>query len=237
MEMKSKGNGKMTAILKLLVGAVFGGFIGYAVGDIATEGTSKIPPVISIAMMSVFGVAIIYYIWKRTRALAQTKDDEENVKGRRLGIALIYFRVMEIIIPSWFVCSVIAFYRTYTSEGNLLFVSVSIVVSTVCFIAITWLGSVMRKRYNALYPEQSVTYSQSMEMWAKNADEGQKQIVHEAGYKAYQYTNMTLACAWLAAITYAILDGKDFFMVIMISFVWVLHVGTYMYEMHKKMIY
>ena len=131
---------------------------------------------------------------------------------------LIYFRVMEIIIPSWFVCSVIAFYRTYTKEGSLLFVSVSIVVSTV-FIAITWLGSVMRKRYNTLYPEQSVTYSQSMEMWAKNADEGQNKLFMRGGYKAYQYTNMTLACAWLVAIAYVLLDGKDYFMVIMISFV------------------
>ena len=34
----------------------------------------------------------------------------------------------------------------------------------------------MRKRYNTLYPEQSVTYSQSMEMWAKNADEGQNKL-------------------------------------------------------------
>ncbi len=60
-------------------------------------------------MMSVFGIIIIYYTWKSTRALAQTKDEEENVKGRRLGIVLIYFRVMEIVIPSWFVCSVITF--------------------------------------------------------------------------------------------------------------------------------
>lgn len=47
---------------------------------------------------------------------------------------------------------------------------------------------------------------------------------------------MTLVCAWFAAIAYALLDGKNFFMVSMISFVWILHVGTYMYEMHKKMI-
>ncbi|MES5891736.1 DUF3169 family protein [Bacillus cereus group sp. RP43] len=235
--MESKAKRKMAAIFKLLVGAVFGGFIGYAVGDIATEDTSKISPVISIVMMSVFGAIAIYYIWKRTRALAQTKDEEENVKGRKLGIALIYLRVMEIVIPSWFVCSIISFYQTYIVEGNLFFVSVSTLASAVCFIAITWLGFAMKKRYNTLYPEQSVTYSQSMEMWAKNADEGQKYIVHEAGYKAYQYTNMTLVCAWFVAIAYALLYGKDFFMVIMISFVWVLHVGTYMYEMHKKMIY
>ena len=94
----------------------------------------------------------------------------------------------------------------------------------------------MRKRYNALYPEQSVTYSQSMEMWAKNADEGQKQIVHEAGYKAYQYTNMTLACAWLVAIAYVLLEGRLFYG--HYDFVRLgLHVGTYMYEMHRKMIY
>ena len=54
------------------------GFIGYVV-DSATEGTSKISPVISIGMMSLFGIAI-YYIWKRTRVLAQTKDEEENVR-------------------------------------------------------------------------------------------------------------------------------------------------------------
>ena len=82
---KSKVKGKMLAILKLLAGVICGGFIGYVVGDSATEGTSKISPVISIGMISLFGVIAIYYIWKRTRALAQTKDEEENVKGRRLG--------------------------------------------------------------------------------------------------------------------------------------------------------
>lgn len=71
-------------------------------------------------------------------------------------------------------------------------------------------------------------------MSAKNVDEGQKQIDHASGYKTYQYTNMTLVCVWFVAILYALLDGKDFFMVIVISFVWILHVGTDMYEIHKK---
>ncbi|WP_243525091.1 DUF3169 family protein [Bacillus pseudomycoides] len=51
----------------------------------------------------------------------------------------------------------------------------------------------MKNRYNKLYSEQCVIYSQSLEMWARNADEGQKHIVHEAGYKAYQFTNGVLA--------------------------------------------
>ncbi|ADY24228.1 DUF3169 family protein [Bacillus paranthracis] len=229
--------GKQSAIVKLLVGAVFGGFIGYVGGDIATTSTSKMPSVISIVIMMLLGVGAIYYIGKRTRALLQTRDEEESSSGRRLGIALIYLRVMEIVVMSWFVCSVISVYKVYVAAGNLFWVIVSLTLSTVGFMITTWLGSVTRKKYNTLYPEQSVTYSQSMEMWAKNADEGQQQIVHEAGYKAYRYTNMTLVCAWFVAIVYALLDGKDFLMVIMISFIWVLHVGTYMYEMHRKMIY
>ncbi|KAB2441866.1 DUF3169 family protein [Bacillus luti] len=228
---------KQSAIVKLLIGAVLGGVIGYVVGDIATTSTSKVPSVVSIVMMIVLGVGAIYYIWKRTKTLLQMKDEEESGSGRRLGIVLIYLRVMEIVVMSWFVCSVISVYKAYVDAENLFWVIVSLTMSTVGFMITTLLGSVTRKKYNALYPEQSVTYSQSMEMWAKNADEGQKQIVHEAGYKAYRYTNMTLVCAWFAAILYALLDGTDFFMVIMISFVWVLHVGTYMYEMHRKMIY
>lgn len=228
---------KRSAIVKLLIGAVLGGAIGYVVGDIATTSTSKVPSVVSIVMMIVLGVGAIYYIWKRTKTLLQMKDEEESGSGRRLGIVLIYLRVMEIVVMSWFVCSVISVYKAYVDAENLFWVIASLTMSTVGFMITTLLGSVTRKKYNALYPEQSVTYSQSMEMWAKNADEGQKQIVHEAGYKAYRYTNMTLVCAWFAAILYALLDGTDFFMVIMISFVWVLHVGTYMYEMHRKMIY
>ncbi|EEK76359.1 hypothetical protein bcere0009_47620 [Bacillus cereus R309803] len=214
-----------------------GGVIGYIGGDIATTSTRKVPSVVSIVMMIVLGVGAIYYIWKRTKTLLQMKDEEESGSGRRLGIVLIYLRVMEIVVMSWFVCSVISVYKAYVDAENLFWVIVSLTMSTVGFMITTLLGSVTRKKYNALYPEQSVTYSQSMEMWAKNADEGQKQIVHEAGYKAYRYTNMTLVCAWFAAILYALLDGTDFFMVILISFVWVLHVGTYMYEMHRKMIY
>ncbi|GAB6453709.1 DUF3169 family protein [Bacillus luti] len=228
---------KQSAIVKLLIGAVLGGVIGYVVGDIAPTSTRKVPSVVSIVMMIVLGVGAIYYIWKRTKTLLQMKDEEESGSGRRLGIVLIYLRVMEIVVMSWFVCSVISVYKAYVDAENLFWVIASLTMSTVGFMITTLLGSITRKKYNALYPEQSVTYSQSMEMWAKNADEGQKQIVHEAGYKAYRYTNMTLVCAWFVAIMYALLDGKDFLMVIIISFVWVLHVGTYMYEMHRKMIY
>ena len=46
---------------------------------------------------------------------------------------------------------------------------------------------------------------ESMKMWTKNADEGLKHIVHEAGYKAYEFTNTILAYVWWVAVIYTVL--------------------------------
>ena len=78
---------------------------------------------------------------------------------------------------------------------------------------------------------------ESMKMWTKNADEGLKHIVHEAGYKAYEFTNTILAFVWWAAVIYTAASDIDFVLIGLISFIWILHLGKFMYEMHKKMIY
>lgn len=137
---------KQSAIVKLLIGAVLGGVIGYIGGDIATTSTRKVPSVVSIVMMIVLGVGAIYYIWKRTKTLLQMKDEEESGSGRRLGIVLIYLRVMEIVVMSWFVCSVISVYKAYVDAENLFWVIVSLTMSTVGFMITTLLGSVTRKK-------------------------------------------------------------------------------------------
>ncbi len=51
---------------------------------------------------------------------------------------------------------------------------------------------------------------ESMKMWTKNADEGLKHIVHEAGYKAYEFTNTILAYVWWAAVIYTAASDIDF---------------------------
>lgn len=144
VEGKRTMKSKQSAIVKLLIGAVLGGVIGYIGGDIATTSTRKVPSVVSIVMMIVLGVGAIYYIWKRTKTLLQMKD-EESGSGRRLGIVLIYLRVMEIVVMSWFVCSVISVYKAYVDAENLFWVIVSLTMSTVGFMITTLLGSVTRK--------------------------------------------------------------------------------------------
>ncbi|MDM5157150.1 DUF3169 family protein [Bacillus sp. DX1.1] len=235
--MESRVQYTIRSMIKILVGMVFGFLGGYILSAVFAAGPRKLPSYMGVIGFIVFGVGIIYYLWKNTRILAKLRDEEESVQGRRLGILLMYLRASEVIVWSWAICAGIAYYRSFLAGTTSLFEIGNAGVSVVCLILVIWIGFIMKNRYNTLYPEQSVTYSQSLEMWAKNADEGQKHIIHEAGYKAYQFTNMVLAWVWIAAIAYTILDKTDFFLIGIISFVWVLHIGKYMYEMHKKMIY
>ncbi|MDM5190665.1 DUF3169 family protein [Bacillus sp. DX4.1] len=235
--MESRVKHTIFSLLKIFSGMVFGGVIGFILADAYVPGPRIVPGYLVIIALILLGVAIMYQIWKTTRMLTKLRDEEESAQGRRLGARLIYLRISEIIIPSWTVYAYIYCYRSYTAGTSLSFEVVNVIVSSICLIGVISLGFVMKSRYNTLYPEQSVTYSQSLEMWAKNADEGQTHIVHEAGYKAYQSTNTVLACVWFAAIAYTILGKNDFFLIGIITFVWILHIGKYMYEMHKKMIY
>ncbi|MGG3520894.1 DUF3169 family protein [Bacillus pseudomycoides] len=237
--MRSKKKGNLFTILKILM-AMMGGFgVGFILADAFVPGRRIVPApsYLVIIALILFAVGIIYRIWKTTRFLNKLRDEEESIQGRRLGAQLIYLRASEIIIPSWGVYAYISCYRSYITNTMSLFEVGNVIASSVGIIVVILLGVIMKNRYNALYPEQSVTYSQSLEMWAKNADEGQTHIVHEAGYRAYQSTNIVLVCVWLAAIIYTLWTGEGFFFIGMISFVWVLHIGKYMYEMHKKMIY
>ncbi|PEU13327.1 DUF3169 family protein [Bacillus sp. AFS019443] len=227
----------MMSIAKLLGSMLIGLIIGYVFAHyfgVGSEGDDSYTKVIVLFICC--AVALVWF-GKNMWTLTKLRDEEENEQGRRLGSMLIYLRVSEVIVWSWAICAAIMYYRSFAAGTPSLFEVVNFVVSIVCLILVIWIGFIMKNRYNKLYPEQRVTYSQSMEMWARNADEGQQHIVHEAGYKAYQFTNIVLAWAWILSIGYTIVREADFFLIGMISFVWVLHIGKYMYEMHRKMIY
>ncbi|WP_410985359.1 DUF3169 family protein [Bacillus cereus] len=235
--MESRIKGTMFFIIKFLMSMLVGAIVGYILVHYFDIRSTKDDSYVAIAALFMFCAAGLFLFGKNVRTLAKLRDEEENIQGRRLGTMLIYLRISEVIVWSWASCAAIMYYRSFKAGTPALFEIVNFVIATVCLILVIWSGFMMKNRYNKLYPEQSVTYSQSMEMWARNADEGQKHIVHEAGYKAYQFTNGVLAWAWILSIGYTVVREADFFLIGIISFVWILHIGKYMYEMHKKMIY
>ena len=109
---------------------------------------------------------MMYYTWKNTRMLAEARDEEESVQGRKLGIISIYLRVGDIVTQAWFVYAVITCRRALLQDTN---------VSLRCefsgfyclFNYCSNYRTYNKNRYNKLYPEQGVTYMESMKMWTK----------------------------------------------------------------------
>jgi hypothetical protein len=235
--MKSKQGEQFVSFCKLVLSMVFGFFASYIALDMLSDEPRRLSPHILVGVCTIFGIVMIYYAWKNTRMLAEARDEEESVQGRKLGIISIYLRVGDIVTQAWFVYAVITCRRALLQDTNVSFAVWNLVASIVCLTIVVVIGIITKNRYNKLYPEQGVTYIESMEMWKKNADEGLKHIVHEAGYKAYEFTNKVLAYVWWAAVIYTAVSDIDFVLIGLISFIWILHLGKFMYEMQRKMIY
>ncbi|MDA1649579.1 DUF3169 family protein [Bacillus cereus group sp. TH160LC] len=234
---KGKMGEQFISFCKLILSMVGGFFASYIALDLLSDEPRKLSPNILIGVCTLFGMIMMYYTWKNTRMLAEARDEEESVQGRKLGIISIYLRVGDIVTQAWFVYAVIACRRALLQDTNVSFAVWNLVAAIVCLTIVVISGLITKNRYNKLYPEQGVTYMESMKMWTKNADEGLKHIVHEAGYKAYEFTNTILAYVWWAAVIYTVASDINFVLIGLISFIWILHLGKFMYEMQRKMIY
>ncbi|HDR7240454.1 MULTISPECIES: DUF3169 family protein [Bacillus] len=235
--MKSKLGEQFFSFCKIILSMIGGFFASYIALDMLSDEPRKLSPNILIGVCTIFGMIMMYYTWKNTRMLAEARDEEESVQGRKLGIISIYLRVGDIVTQAWFVYAVITCRRALSQDTNVSFAVWNLAASIICLTTVVIIGIITKNRYNKLYPEQGVTYIESMEMWKKNADEGLKHIVHEAGYKAYEFTNKVLAYVWWAAVIYTAVSDIDFVLIGLISLIWILHLGKFMYEMHRKMIY
>ncbi|MGG0454977.1 DUF3169 family protein [Bacillus mycoides] len=235
--MESRLKKQFNILGKFLLSMIFGFFASYIALDLLSDEPRKLSSNILLGVCTIFGVVMIYYTWKNTRMLAKARDEEESVQGRKLGIIIMYLRVGDIVMQAWFVYAIITCRRALIHDENVSFTVWNLVAATACLTIVVIIGIITKNRYNKLYPEQGVTYMESMKMWTKNADEGLKHIVHEAGYKAYEFTNTVLALAWWAAVIYTATSDINFVLLGLISFIWILHIGKFMYEMHKKMIY
>ncbi|PES94850.1 DUF3169 domain-containing protein [Bacillus cereus] len=235
--MESKLKKQFDFVGKLLLSMMGGFFASYIALDMLSDEPRKLSPNILIGVCTIFGIVMIYYTWKNTRMLAKVRDEEESVQGRKLGIIIMYLRVGDIVTQAWFVYAIITCRRALLHDTNVSFAVGNLIASIACLTIVVVIGIIAKNRYNKLYPEQGVTYMESMKMWTKNADEGLKHIVHEAGYKAYEFTNKVLALTWWAAVIYTAASDVNFVLLGLISFIWILHIGKFMYEMHRKMLY
>ena len=74
---------------------------------------------------------MMYYTWKNTRMLAEARDEEESVQGRKLGIVIMYLRIGDIVTQAWFVYAVITCRRAFIHDANVSFAIWNMVAATV----------------------------------------------------------------------------------------------------------
>ena len=91
-----------------------------------------------------FGILMMYYTWKNTRMLAEARDEEESVQGRKLGIISIYLRVGDIVTQAWFVYAVIACRRALLQDTNVSFAVWNLVAAIVCLTIVVISGLITK---------------------------------------------------------------------------------------------
>lgn len=87
---------------------------------------------------------MMYYTWKNTRMLAEARDEEESVQGRKLGVISIYLRVGDIVTQAWFVYAVIACRRALLQGTDVSFAVWNLVASIACLTTVVIIGLITK---------------------------------------------------------------------------------------------
>lgn len=115
---KSKLGEQFISFCKLILSMVGGFFASYIALDLLSDEPRKLSPNILIGVCTLFGMIMMYYTWKNTRMLAEARDEEESVQGRKLGIVIMYLRIGDIVTQAWFVYAVIACRRAFMHDAK-----------------------------------------------------------------------------------------------------------------------
>ncbi len=89
MMVKGKMGEQFISFCKLILSMVGGFFASYIALDLLSDEPRKLSPNILIGVCTLFGMIMMYYTWKNTRMLAEARDEEESVQGRKLGIVIM----------------------------------------------------------------------------------------------------------------------------------------------------
>ena len=122
--MKSKRKKQFDFVGKIALSMICGFFTSYIALNLLSDEPRKLSSNIFIGVCTIFGVLMMYYTWKNTRMLAEARDEEESVQGRKLGIIIIYLRVGDIVMQAWFVYAIITCRRALYTDDKCVICSV-----------------------------------------------------------------------------------------------------------------
>lgn len=240
--MKKPMSEKMKLVRLILIMAVclaIGAAVGYAGVQIRellpelsgmTGAAARIGAMILTACFALMNLCVL--LWShitadRCAAQAANPDwDDENALDRledRIGLPMIITNVLMVINMAIFPAITMLLRDDAVTKAESI---VMLVISVVVFIG-ALLGSMLINKKcvdteKLLNPEKrgSVLDNSFQKTWLASCDEAQKQIIHQAGFHAYNVGTKVCSVLWLIGVLGAMLFDTGIMPEIMVCIVW-----------------
>ncbi|HLR72015.1 MAG TPA: DUF3169 family protein [Pseudogracilibacillus sp.] len=225
----------MKLLKQLIIGAIVGFF-----GAFLLLGVSEIDFSIYTDAIVIGLFIIILILWGWSFLLhKQIKNlDSKELKGEEEDEAdvLKYKKISDymLFVQSSSVISLLTLCITITTPLNITLIIISIIFLIVSyFLAVTGVNSMRR-----IYPERNlpkISDSKYEEKLLEAADEGEKYVIMQGLYKAYNLLNVVLIFAIVGSAIYSMVaESSQVFSIVLMSIVLLLVNGRYLLVIRNK---
>ncbi|MCG7377458.1 DUF3169 family protein [Paenibacillus sp. ACRSA] len=164
-------------------------------------------------------------------------DTLDSPAERSLGRAMIISNFNVILSFTWgaLALSLLASTRTVTGSSE-MFNLINLIVAVIAIFIIIFLQNITLKRYNNYFPDRTLDLNSSnmhQEHFDK-LDEGEKWTVYRAAYRSFRNINVLLSAGMVSMVLYSILFTFAPFPIVVLSVIWIAHIGIYYREVYRK---
>ncbi|WP_440117341.1 DUF3169 family protein [Paenibacillus sp. QZ-Y1] len=163
-------------------------------------------------------------------------DSLTSPAERSLGSAIMISGFSVIVAFTWaaLALSLYASNRdlpAYPETYNLI----NLIASCFSIIIVILLQNLTLKRYNRYFPERTMDLnSRNMKQdHFEKLDEGEKWIVYRAAYRSFNMVNLLLGTGMVAMVIYSVLFSFAPFPIVVLSAIWIAHIGIYYRETYR----
>ncbi|WP_338542170.1 DUF3169 family protein [Paenibacillus tundrae] len=156
---------------------------------------------------------------------------------RSLGRAMIISNLNVILSLTWGALSLSLLASTRAVAGSSEAFNLSnLIASAIAIITVVCLQNITLKRYNNYFPDRTLDFN-SRNMHQEHfdkLDEGEKWIVYRAAYRSFRAMNVLLSIGMISMVLYSIFFTFAPFPIVVLSAIWIIHIGTYYREVYRK---
>lgn len=163
-------------------------------------------------------------------------DSLDSPTERSLGRAMIISSFNVILSFTWgaLALSLLASTQTVANSSE-TFNLINLIAFVIAIFTVVLLQNITIKRYNNYFPDRTLDlHSRNMHQeHFDKLDEGEKWIVYRAAYRSFRAMNVLLGVGMVSMVLYSIFFTFAPFPIVVLSVIWIVHIGTYYREVYR----